>query len=215
MKAVLTFFLLCLAVYLYFILVEHGVDAFYGSLRKRKRRKAERREAMALYEELSKKKYSAHPYRRSNYRHDMTILEEDIWGYWKPRYFLDHRTKCAYEFMDTREHFTTIRVEDIEMDTIPVRFRDRAERLVGNYPVLIGGFDNGVAEVQWMLQPDGRYYRDSDGYGMTDDDEVSLYGFVDRRGRVVGTFICTDNHKEVNARSPLAEKKANTRKWKK
>lgn len=29
------------------------------------------------------------------------------------------------------------------------------------------------------FNPDGRYYRDDDGYCTTDDDEVTAYGFID------------------------------------
>lgn len=32
------------------------------------------------------------------------------------------------------------------------------------------------------------YYMDEDGYGMTDDDEVEIYGFIDRCGKVVVKF---------------------------
>lgn len=29
------------------------------------------------------------------------------------------------------------------------------------------------------------YYRDEDGFGMTDDEEINLYGAIDRKGKVV------------------------------
>jgi hypothetical protein len=44
---------------------------------------------------------------------------------------------------------------------------------------------NGIAELEWQLNPDGRYYMDDDGFGMTDDEEVTLLGTIDRTGRVV------------------------------
>ena len=36
--------------------------------------------------------------------------------------------------------------------------------------------------------PDGMYYRDEDGFGMTDDEEINLYGAIDRKGKVVKKF---------------------------
>lgn len=45
-----------------------------------------------------------------------------------------------------------------------------------------------MAQVSWQLNPDGMYYRDEDGFGMTDDDEVEIYGFIDRKGKVVVKF---------------------------
>lgn len=38
------------------------------------------------------------------------------------------------------------------------------------------------------LTPDGMYYRDEDGFGMTDDEEINLYGAIDRKGKVVKKF---------------------------
>ena len=32
------------------------------------------------------------------------------------------------------------------------------------------------------------YYRDEDGFGMTDDDEINLEGAIDRKGNVVKKF---------------------------
>ena len=32
------------------------------------------------------------------------------------------------------------------------------------------------------------YYMEEDGYGMTDDDEVKIYGFIDRKGNVIVKF---------------------------
>ena len=50
------------------------------------------------------------------------------------------------------------------------------------------GIKNGVAEVEWQLNLDGMYYRDEDGFGMTDDEEIKLYGAIDRKGKVVKKF---------------------------
>ena len=40
----------------------------------------------------------------------------------------------------------------------------------------------------WQIQPDGRYWADEDGFGMEDDEEVTLYTYVDRDGRFTGPF---------------------------
>lgn len=39
-----------------------------------------------------------------------------------------------------------------------------------------------------QINPDGRYFADEDGYGMTDDEEITLVGYIDRRGKAVGKF---------------------------
>ena len=47
---------------------------------------------------------------------------------------------------------------------------------------------NGLYRVEWTVQPDGQYYADEDGYGMTDDDEIIIHGYIDAQARVVGKF---------------------------
>ena len=42
--------------------------------------------------------------------------------------------------------------------------------------------------VEWTVRPDGSYYADSDGFGMTDDKEITLHGFIDTDGRPIGQF---------------------------
>lgn len=42
--------------------------------------------------------------------------------------------------------------------------------------------------MKWVGNPDGMYYRDEDGFGMTDDDEINLEGAIDRKGNVVKKF---------------------------
>ena len=40
----------------------------------------------------------------------------------------------------------------------------------------------------WTVQPDGDYWRDEDGFGGENEDEVVLYTFVDGNGDYTGTF---------------------------
>ena len=48
-------------------------------------------------------------------------------------------------------------------------------------------------KVCWQVQPDGRYWEDEDGFGGTDDEEVTLYTYVDANGDFTGPFrLCLD-----------------------
>lgn len=49
-------------------------------------------------------------------------------------------------------------------------------------------FTGSKAAVEWTVRPDGSYYADSDGFGMTDDEEITLHGFIDTNGRPIGRF---------------------------
>lgn len=46
-----------------------------------------------------------------------------------------------------------------------------------------------MAQVSWQLNPDGMYFMDEDGFGMTDDDEVKIYGFIDRQSKILVKFL--------------------------
>lgn len=129
--------------------------------------------------------------RRSDLGEDMELIQEDFYGWWKPRYLVDKRTNTKVEFMSDYEYFCTVTVEDIDWESLAPLNEDckrRARMLSIHFPTSIGRFKNGVAEVSWQLNPDGRYNADDDGYGMTDDEEVELYGFIDRQGKVVSKF---------------------------
>lgn len=146
--------------------------------------------AQALYAQLMSPTYPQ-VYKFCDMNEGMGIAEEIICQYWKPRFLLDHNTKCAYEFMTSRENLITVMEDDIDWESLkdlPEESIERAHKLDAHFPTRICRFENGVAEVSWQLNPDGMYYMDEDGYGMTDDDEVEIYGFIDRKGNVVVKF---------------------------
>lgn len=43
-------------------------------------------------------------------------------------------------------------------------------------------------KVYWQVQPDGRYWEDEDGFGGTNDEEVTLCTYVDFNGDFTGPF---------------------------
>ena len=144
-----------------------------------------------LYERLMQEEFTRSPYQMANDQDAVTILEQTINGWWKPRYIIDHEYHKAYEFMDETEQLLTIAYGDIEWSTLkglPTHIVVRAKTRDGHFPVLFGRFHDGKAEVEWQINPDGRYYMDEDGYGMSDDEEIKLVGTVDRTGKVIRKF---------------------------
>lgn len=143
----------------------------------------------------------------------MGIVNADIHDDWKPRYLLDFATQCAYEFIGTDNCFVHITESDIDWATlegVPKKALDRVRGFFARFPTSIKKYENGVAQVDWMINPDGMYYADSDGYGMTDDDEIELYGFIDRKGHVVVKFRCiNDDWKLLKQMRAEAEKIVN------
>ena len=77
------------------------------------------------------------------------------------------------------------------------------------FPTFVSCFQNGVAKVSWQLNPDGRYYRDDDGYGMTDDEETTVYGFIDTEMNVLVKFqYIGDDGERLKEMRHEAERKA-------
>ena len=47
---------------------------------------------------------------------------------------------------------------------------------------------NGLIALSWMLYPDGRYFADEDGFGMEDNDEVTVYCIMNEDLEVIRPF---------------------------
>lgn len=144
-----------------------------------------------LYEMLSAKKFHTYPYRTEDCKEQMATVERVILNYWKPLYLMDHASKRAFRFMDTSQTLLSVTSEDIDWDSLkelPEEIVRRAQTLDAHFPTLISRYEQGTARVRWEINPDGRYYMDEDGYGMTDDEEISLIGLIDRQGKVVEKF---------------------------
>ncbi len=62
----------------------------------------------------------------------------------------------------------------------------------------VSNFVGDTCRFSWMLQPDGRYWEDEDGYGMTQDKEVWLYALINNEGKFVTPFFDKHNEKYSN-----------------
>ena len=49
-------------------------------------------------------------------------------------------------------------------------------------------YQDGKARVRWLIQPDGRYFEDEDGYGAEHCDEIEMYSYIDEEGRFTEPF---------------------------
>ncbi len=144
-----------------------------------------------LYRELCLSQYQGLPIVQNDLGEDMALVTQVIGRYWKPRYLMDKEARCAYEFMSIDEVLQIVTDEDIDWDSmkgLPQDAFERAKAHSFHFPGHVYQYKNGVAEVEWQLNPDGMYYRDEDGFGMTDDEEINLYGAIDRKGKVVKKF---------------------------
>ena len=84
------------------------------------------------------------------------------------------------------------------MEGLPQDAKKKKKKLNAHFPTFVRGYKNGVAEVSWQINPDGRYYMDEDGYGMTDDEEITIYSYVDRAGKPLVKFRNIKDYSELD-----------------
>ena len=144
-----------------------------------------------LFEYLSTEQFKGREYNFDKLGDDMATLSKSIGGWWKPLFLLDLRAQKAYVFMDEDEILTQVTDDDIDWDSlagISDEVVERAKKKDAGFPTNIRGFENGIAEVKWEINPDGRYWADEDGFGMTRDVEIALFSYIDRTGKPLVKF---------------------------
>lgn len=165
-----------------------------------------------LYRNLQFKKHDAPACKEESLGEGMMVISEVIAGYWKPRFLLNHASGLAYEFMNKNEHLLYVGDKDIDWDSLErIPERDRAECVEmaksqnAMFPTFIREYSNGVARVDWQLQPNGYYWRDDDGFGMTGDEEITVYGFIDTSCQVVLPFRTIRSYDDLKTMRSDAE----------
>ena len=103
--------------------------------------------------------------------------------------------KKVYPISEPSGKLVGFTLDDIDWDNVnQLEHNYDAKRLVADYGGLsIGDYQDGLARVDWMLYPDGRYFADEDGFGMEDNDEVNITAYIDTQCRVVVKFQDLDD----------------------
>lgn len=112
-------------------------------------------------------------------------------------FLLNKDTEEAWELLTAGgrlSHWDASAVEIAAVFDLPYKAQRNAVEGYAPYYFGINEFEDGVASVSWMLQPDGEYYADEDGFGMTDDDEVTFQAFIDRDAHILVPFQPMDAH---------------------
>ena len=90
-----------------------------------------------LYKRLCAPQYKDYPYELRDLGEGMTLVNQVIGEYWKPRYLMDNEAKCAYEFMSGSETLQCVTDDDIDWYSIkdlPQDALDRAQRHSFHFP---------------------------------------------------------------------------------
>lgn len=106
-------------------------------------------------------------------------------------FLVNKKTEEAWELLSSNGRFSFWDASAVEIAAtfnLPYRAQRNAVEVRAPYYFGINEFKDGVAYVSWTLQPDGRYYADDEGFGMTDDDEINFYAFIDTKANVLVPF---------------------------
>ena len=108
----------------------------------------------------------------------------------KQTFIVNPTLKKVYPISEANGKLVGFTHDDIDWDNVnQLEHNGDAERLVADYGGLsIEDYQDGIARVDWMLYPDGRYFADEDGFGMEDNDEVNITAYIDTQCRVVVKF---------------------------
>jgi hypothetical protein len=108
----------------------------------------------------------------------------------KQIFIVNPAIKKVYPISEPSGKLVGFTLDDIDWDNVnQLEHNYDAKRLVADYGGLsIGDYQDGLARVDWMLYPDGRYFADEDGFGMEDNDEVNISAYIDTQCRVVVKF---------------------------
>ena len=128
------------------------------------------------------------------------MYECTLTGNYVEKYLVNTRTKMVYKLVDFGGNVKAFTNDDVDYESVDkMENAGNAHTLVAHYHFSVGGFEDGVAMVTWTLFPDGRYFADEDGFGMEDNDETTIYAFIDTNCEVLIPFQDMDDRKYMKA----------------
>lgn len=133
------------------------------------------------------------PPQKADFYHDnmgcgMLLFTSKSYGN-QQTFIVNPALKKVYPIAEASGKLVAFTHDDIEWDNVnQLPNHDDAEKLVAKYYFSIDSYKDGVARVNWMLYPDGRYFADEDGFGMEDNDETRVSAYIDTECRVLVKF---------------------------
>lgn len=110
---------------------------------------------------------------------------------WRGRdlYLVNTEARKAYHLVDNEGNVRGFTLDDIDPSVFEMEHAGSALVLQVRFADMsVCNFENGKARVTWMLYPDGRYFADEDGFGMDDNDELTVCAIIDKHAHVLSPF---------------------------
>ncbi len=104
-----------------------------------------------LYMVLSAMDYNRNGYNVRELGEEKSVIEQVIWGWWKPRYLIDTKNCRAYEIMNGNMdfvHFTTDDVDWASIEQLPEKAKMQAQAMSAEFPTFIRDFSRSFVAAQ-------------------------------------------------------------------
>lgn len=169
---------------------EWGLESM-KNINAREEKDAQRWRLNPTYEELMAeldKDDEEADYHHRDMGHGMLRFTSKSYGN-KQSFIVNTSLKKAYPISEPDGTLVGFTKDDIDWDNVSqLEHNGDAYRLQACYYFGVEDYKDGVARVEWMLYPDGRYFADEDGFGMEDNDEVNVSAYIDTECRVLVKF---------------------------
>lgn len=116
------------------------------------------------------------------------------------KFLVNRKTKQAWTMVDDDGQLVLWGTNDIDASAIshwPDWLRQIALDGIADHYFGIEDYHNGVALVIWTVEPDGSYDGDDSGFGMTNEPEVNLYAYINKKGRILVPFRPMTNEQRI------------------
>lgn len=132
--------------------------------------------------------------------YDIHQLEDGIYfvqiNHGRASWIYDERKTLLIPLVSRNGNVLFLNKSDIEDKAIELIQNECPQYLMSaNFRFWVYPFKDGLAYVEWTVRPNGMYWADEDGYGMTDDEAISLYGKITPDGKPTGKF-CLYEHNQ-------------------
>lgn len=104
-------------------------------------------------------------------------------------YLINTKKEKAFELVDDYGNMVGFSANDVDPSVIE-RDTDseNASNLKAYYRFWIYDFNGGVANIEWTVMPDGRYFADEDGFGAENYKELVVKSQIDTDGKLLEPF---------------------------
>lgn len=104
-------------------------------------------------------------------------------------FLVNSETKEVFQLVNESGDMVAFTEQDVDQSVIDQDVEsNNAKERKSRYDFRVYSFKDGLAEVEWIVYPDGRYFADEDGFGAESNPELAATAIIDKHGKLVKPF---------------------------